>query len=468
NVERLLELTRQFDSLQGQGLFRFLRFVESQSDAEIDLEPAAVNSGNAVRLMSIHQSKGLEFPVVVVADLGKSFNFADTKEKVILDEVFGMCPQVMPPGTRQTYPSLPYWLAQRRQKIETLGEELRLLYVAMTRAVNRLILTGSAGGKAIAEKWPALAKRGLDVQEISSARNSMDWLGPWLLQLQCDLSKAGENSLLRWTVYTESDPRLAKSIERKTEAPPLETELISREMLHQLEARLNWSYEFSGSTLEPAKTSVSILRRRMDALEDEAQPLPALRQKLRFKVSSGGLSATEIGTAHHTFLELVALEKAGMESDLNNEAERIRQTGALSSSEIAALDLPAIAAFWNSEIGKKILQQTAFLRREHPFTARLNANELSKLRLATGKISSDEFVVLQGVIDLAVILPEEIWLLDFKTDQIKESEIAERTLAYRSQVLLYADALSRIYGRPVTRRWLHFLSPQQTVSVLAS
>ena len=209
NVERLLELTRQFDSLQGQGLFRFIRFVESQEDADIDLEPAGIATGDAVRLMSIHQSKGLEFPVVVVADLGKQFNFADTKEKVILDEVFGVCPQVMPPATRQTYPSLPYWLAQRRQKIETLGEELRLLYVATTRAMNRLILSGSASNKALTEKWPALAERGLDVQEIASAKNYMDWLGPWLLQTNCfDLTKSGQNSLLCWTVYDENDPGL--------------------------------------------------------------------------------------------------------------------------------------------------------------------------------------------------------------------------------------------------------------------
>ena len=469
NIERLLDLTRQFDSLQGQGLFRFIRFVEAQEDAEIDLEPASADAGDAVRLMSIHQSKGLEFPVVVVADLGKTFNFADTKEKVILDEVFGVCPQVIPPGTRQAYPSLPYWLAQRRQRTETLGEEMRLLYVATTRAVDRLILSGSAGTKVITEKWPALAERGLDVQEIASAKNYLDWLGPWLAQTGCDLSTTGANSLLGWTVYSDSDARISTSNEMETKATPLATEVVSPEILRELQARITWRYGFQSSTLEPAKTSVSALRRRADLLDDEAQPLPAFRQKSKTRIPSGKLTAAQIGTAHHTFLEFVSLEKVGSEAELKSEAERICQSGIIGPDEIAVLDFAALAAFWNSTVGRKVLEKRACLRREHPFTSRLKANEPAKSSDPKHEIvSSEEFVVLQGVIDLAVILPDEIWLLDFKSDQIKKSELDERARHYRTQVLLYAEALGKIYGRPVTERWLHFLAIRETVSVPAN
>ena len=116
NVQRLLGLAQQFDQFQRQGLFRFLRFVEAQQAAETEPEVAAVNEEDAVRLMSIHQSKGLEFPVVVVADLGKPFNFSDLRAEVILDEVYGLCPQIKPPHTGKRYPSLPYWLACQRQQ----------------------------------------------------------------------------------------------------------------------------------------------------------------------------------------------------------------------------------------------------------------------------------------------------------------------------------------------------------------
>src|SRR6185369_12399544 len=138
NVQRLLALARQFDRFQRQGLFRFLKFVEAQQLADTQPEVAPVCEENAVRLMSIHQSKGLEFPVAVVADLGKSFNLADLNAEIILDELYGLCPQIKPPQTGRRYPSLPYWLARQRQLRETLGEEARLLYVAMTRARDLL------------------------------------------------------------------------------------------------------------------------------------------------------------------------------------------------------------------------------------------------------------------------------------------------------------------------------------------
>ena len=166
NVSRLIHLTRQFDGFRGEGLYRFLQFVQAQQENELDVEPAGQPLRDAVRLMSIHQSKGLEFPIVVLADLGNRFNLEDTRGRVILDEELGLCPQVKPPGRSQFYPSLPHWLAQRRQKRETCGEELRLLYVALTRAADRLILCGSARRNAIAEKWPQAAERGLGAPEI--------------------------------------------------------------------------------------------------------------------------------------------------------------------------------------------------------------------------------------------------------------------------------------------------------------
>lgn len=469
NVARLLELTRQFDSLQGQGLFRFVRFIESQQEAEIEIEPASADSENAVRLMSIHQSKGLEFPIVVLADLGKTFNTSDLKEKIILDENFGVCPQVMPPNTRQSYPSLPYWLAQRRQKIEMLGEELRLLYVATTRAIERLILVGTASSKAFTEKWPQLAERPIGLPEISAATNFLGWLGPWIFQNVPEIANAesGETQQLRWTIYNETDQRLLISESEETKSKsPLKDE-TSPELLAELRARMSWRYAFSAATREPAKTSVSVLRRRAEEPDDDARPLFQLRAESIAK--TGKLSAAEIGTAHHAFLEFVALNNVGEISTLKSDAERLGERGILTAEEIAALNLDAIAAFWNSPVGREILQHAGEVRREHPFTSRLNATDFVKLDFRKGVvIPSGEFLILQGVIDLAVILSGEIWLLDFKTDQIKENDLAKRTEHYRTQVALYADAMGKIYNRPVTRCWLHFLSLGKTVEIAAN
>jgi ATP-dependent helicase/nuclease subunit A len=158
NVRRLLDLARQFDPYQRQGLHRFLQFIAAQEEAELDHEPAPAPTDNAVRLMSIHQSKGLEFPVVVVAGLGTLFNERDLRGDILLDEEFGLCPMVSPPGRERRYASLPHWLARRRGRRELLGEELRLLYVALTRARDTLLLVGTDAGN---QRTPRCSRRGV-------------------------------------------------------------------------------------------------------------------------------------------------------------------------------------------------------------------------------------------------------------------------------------------------------------------
>ena len=162
---------------RGESLPRFLRFVEAQQESEAETEPAAAPESDAVRLMSIHQSKGLEFPVVVVADLGKRFNIGDLGGRIsYLTRNSASAPASSPPDAFQTWPSLPYWLARRRQKREMLGEEMRLLYVALTRAAQRLILGGAASRKSIEEKWPKRAAQRARAGEKSSRAPAI-WIG---------------------------------------------------------------------------------------------------------------------------------------------------------------------------------------------------------------------------------------------------------------------------------------------------
>src|SRR5262249_41391217 len=206
NLQRLLALAQQFDKFQRQGLFRFLCLIEAQRLAETEPEVKAISADNSVRLMSIHQSKGLEFPVVVVADLGKRFNLVDLRAQIILDDRFGLCPQIKPPHTGSRYPSLPYWLAQRRQFKELLGEELRLLYVATTRARDLLLLSLSISETALQNRWSRSGENAL--QSLADANSSSDWLGLWLSEHVPDLDKRrslGKTSLLRWFIHDEQN-----------------------------------------------------------------------------------------------------------------------------------------------------------------------------------------------------------------------------------------------------------------------
>jgi hypothetical protein len=212
NVERLLTLAQQFDQLRRQGLFRFLRFIEAQQEAEAEPEVAQNPDENAVRLMSIHQSKGREFPVVVLGDLAKRFNDQDLRADLILDEQYGLWPCIQPPGSGRKYPSLAHWLARRRQQRELLGEELRLLYVAMTRARDTLLLTGLVREGRLEDDASELG-----VTEILEGRSYLDWLWPWFAangSLADHAPASGQCPLFMWTLHTD------ESLREPLESPP--------------------------------------------------------------------------------------------------------------------------------------------------------------------------------------------------------------------------------------------------------
>ena len=457
NVERFLQLARQFDDSRRESLSRFLRFLEAQQESEIEVEPPPAPETDAVRLMSIHQSKGQEFPVVVVADLGKKFNLADLRERVILDDQYGLCPQIKPPGASQFYPSLPCWLAWRRQKRDSLGEEMRLLYVAMTRAARRLILAGCVSRKALEERWPNRTSPTLETREILAATDYLGWIGPWLAASHA-LNESGADDLLTWKIQRADPP-----------ADPAPTETLPEEPLDLSPETINriaWTYPFAAETNQPAKASVSALRRRVSEEEDLARSLTFTFAASAPASDNGDLSASEIGSAHHAFLEAMSLRPSPSASDLKQEAARLARDGILTLAQIACLDFAALANFWCSALGTQLLEHSACIQRELAFTARFDSATLTSLGAREfAAVGSAEFVIVQGVIDLVVILPAEIWLLDFKTDHFQSLELTEKINLYRPQLDLYAQAISQIQGRPVTRRWLHFLSHRQTVAL---
>ena len=453
NVRRLLTLARQFDPFQRQGVARFLKFVEAQR-AVPGREPMAAGGG-AVQLLSIHRSKGLEYPVVVVPDLGKRFNFDDFKADILLHERLGLCPRIKPPHAGQRYPSLPHWLYTRHERSELLGEEVRLLYVAMTRARDTLLLVGTATRKRATEVWPEIA---LSPEELLGASSMLEWLGPWFTRrapASWTEQETGTTALCSWRIYSEAEAAVSLAADEK----PAD---------HQFDftghdALLAWKYPFDITTQEAAKTSVSALRRKLAESADEARPWRAARPVPRARDDE--LSATEVGTAHHTFLEFATLANLVTEAGAQAESELLAAAGVLSEAEARRLNLRGLVKFWNSEIGRDLLAAGGALRRELPFTARFTGAELRELQLADTSLPEEEFVIVQGVADLAVILREEIWLLDFKIDEIARDRAEARANDYRPQLQAYAAALGKIYDRTVTRRWLHFLAPGVTVEV---
>jgi ATP-dependent helicase/nuclease subunit A len=482
NAEQFLNLAQKFDQFQRQGLFRFLKFIEAQREAGAEPDSAPAAEENAVRLMSIHQSKGQEFPVVAIADLAKPFNTQDLRDDIILDEEYGLCPRVKPPDRGGRYPSLTHWLAQRCQRRELLGEELRLLYVAMTRARDTLILTGGIAEK----KWETLWTKpaAITPQKIAGAKSVADWLGMWFAN-QVHSPEAGvqnceEGDLphLRWRLV--ADAELAEKADSEKREAEMELPALDGATAERLRAMLLREYPHSAATRRAAKSSVTALRRLAGETDGEAEPIFAPKfsgkrlawtpappvQKRKAESGKRKLSAAETGTAHHKFLQHVALEKTGSGAALKAEAERMEREKILSADERTALEVEALADFWNSETGATIRKHGAYVKRELAFTARFSPVELAEIASMKAEAGPEnEFVVVQGVVDLAVLLPKEIWLVDFKTDAIRVKELSEKTRIYAPQLKLYAAALAKIYSRPATQCRLHFLSARKTVDI---
>ncbi len=493
NVRRFLDLAGKFDEFQRQGLYRFLKFVDAQREIEAEPEVAPVAEENAVRLMSIHQSKGLEFPIVALADLAKNFNEQDLNGEIILDERFGLCPRVKAPMAGGRYPSLASWLARKNQRRELRGEEMRLLYVALTRARDTLILSGSISAKKrviCGDKLDSLATR-----EIVSARSYLDWLVLWFrLQPKIKMeSDAGELPQLCWQFVNDGTLAAEHHGVSKNKLRPLavpsplppappkpgegrsdgrgegqgevregKPNMAPVESYESIRKILEWRYPFEAATKRAAKSSVTVLRRTaIEEPDDEAQSIfPRATRNAR-----AGLSAADAGLAHHRFLQHFNLERFGNLKSLEVEALRLEKEGYLTGEERAALELKTIASFWDTEIGKQIRVQSKFVRRELPFTARFSPRELDEILGTKSPGLEDEFVVVQGVVDLAVLLPNEIWIVDFKTDDVRARDLPDKTKIYAPQLKLYAQALEKIYSRPITKCWLHFLAASRTETI---
>lgn len=468
-VQQFLQLARDFERQSLPGLARFLQFIDELCQSKHEIEPVPQEVANAVQIMSIHKSKGLEFPVVILANLDKRFNAEDIRQPLILDNRYGLCWTLQLPGTAQTYPSFPHWLGKKKQREELIAEEARLLYVALTRARERLLLIGAATEKALLKTWPKRSDRS---QNPSPRRASsfLDWLGPWFVRqtrLASDpnLRQSSENGIY-WEIHSdlaEDEPQPPSSNNNASPKP-------SAVDLETLRQRLNWRYPFLAATTQQSKASASVLKRQSQLDADNPQPLPAKFKTKKQKTEAGAQESAQIrGQAWHRILQFLPPDQATNIEDARAAIQTLLAQNRLQPGDPETIQLRRIIEFWTSEIGTQVRSQNPrLLRRELKFTAQFTSRELRELGfdIANNPAVNDVPMVLQGAVDLALIQPKEIWLLDFKSDKITANELPERTQLHTPQLSLYRAALQKIYRRPVTRAWLHFLHLNTTATPL--
>lgn len=450
---RLFELARGFESSGWRGLRRFLDWLRSmQQRGE---EPAFPDEGGgaAVRIMSIHRSKGLEFPVVFIGDTARQFNRADLRGSVLVHPTLGLGPKYTDAARGIEYPTLARRAVAHRLERELLSEELRLLYVAMTRARERLFITCAFPDpeRAVAKLAPGARER-MPADALAAMRCPAEWL------ISAALGTGGRALRLSIGGDEEGLPRPLRPAAAADEAAP-EPEPGPR-ACPELEAALSWSYPHPRACLLPSKLTATELKSLAEPDGEAADMLPRAARvfrRPRLGGAAAALNAAERGTAAHLALRYARLDEMTTPEGARRELQRLEAEGKLSPAEAAAVDAGGLSRLAASPLGRRIAGAPRVLR-EFPFALLCPAE-----RFFPG--AGDEELLLQGVVDCCLLEPDGAVIVDYKTDRVSAEEAGARAERYAAQLESYAWAVSQITGLPVKAKIVYFLRPGEAVEL---
>lgn len=481
NLKALYDRARQYEEAGFRGLFRYLQLMDKMKEDGLDLAPAKVVSEkeDVVRIMSIHKSKGLEFPVVFVADMGKAFNRRDTQDQILFHNRLGIGLKQYDPEWRMSYPTLIWSGIAAQLRWEGAAEEERILYVAMTRARDQLILTGHSSH--IDRDWQRWTSR----LNPAQAKSYFDWvmpaaLAPFGTKADADYARPG-------TAWQDAiwQVRIARAVPAGTVEegaydgePRLEAlrrgDLTGTPVPSWLDEQLSWQYAYPQAVRTAAKFSVSEVKRRYQELHsDELQDEAALSVPAAAVIPTApgeddafaalppwlageeaAVSGAQRGTALHKALQYITLAANQTTATLRREIDAFVRQGLLSREEAKLVYVPVLAAFCQSDIGRRMAESPE-LHREYPFTVLLaGGNPLPETE--TG-----EQILIQGVID-CLFREDDAWILvDYKSDRLETADAFRSR--YAVQLALYKRAVEQITHRPVEETYIYSLHLQQEI-----
>ena len=487
NLNMLLEKAAAYEKTSYKGLFHFVRYIDELQTYDVDFGEADMVGENedVVRIMSIHKSKGLEFPIVIVSGMGKNFNKQDTRSKMVLHPELGIGLDYMDGKLRIKSPTIAKKAIAKQIDLENLGEELRVLYVALTRAKEKLILTGTL--KDAPEKLEFFrqqanlskaADRPLSYLTREGASGYLDWILPAVLsygdKYPVRIVEAAELVLDEVENQLEQNEDLTERIE--------EIEAADTQLVGQLKQRFSQRYPYQVDVLRKNKYSVSELkhramRERFEAEQEETVPafleepvtptIPLFIQREESVEQETANRGALRGTAVHRVMECYDFAS---EKSVQEQMEAMEKEEKITADMRALVKEQTVADFVSSETGKRmaLAQRGGALYREKPFVMGFTEEELENYGFGVGsntdsceniyektdseqekeeqkKVRHEEdLTLIQGIIDVFWIEKDGIVLLDYKTDRVQQAkELIDR---YETQLKLYADALERVFA----------------------
>ena len=496
NVEMLIEKACAFEGTSYKGLFNFVRYIEQLKKYNVDYGEAGImdEQADTVRLMSIHKSKGLEFPIVFVAGMGKSFNMQDQRGSIVIHPDWGIGIDAVDLEQRTKNPTFLKRMIQERTKLENLSEELRVLYVAMTRAKEKMILTGTAKlgeeellavemmedvikreGKQ--NRWKADEKDTLALYQMEGAKSCFNWILPALMreweqaekwiqvrlvtreELSYGAATAGQAEILAREVLEHWDTEKSYMPEWK--------ELLSEQM--------NYTYPYLREEQMKLKFTVSELKKRIytgeqlpemqedrgEEMYQEEEIVPLVPEFLQDQKE--GLTGASRGTSYHKLMELLDFTREYTKATLEKAVKDFEKQKKMTSEMAASIRISDILLFLESGSGKRMSEAAVKGRlwREQPFVLGVDADQIYPGFSGESGSQKKEVILVQGIIDAYFEEEDGIVVLDYKTDRVKSAEqLKER---YHAQLEYYAQALEGLLGKPVKEKIIYSFTLREEI-----
>ena len=495
NLDMLVEKAAAYESTSYKGLFHFVRYIEKLKKFDTDFGEASVagEQDNTVRIMSIHKSKGLEFPVVFLAGLGKRFNKQDAYGQILLDADLGAAADFLDLELRVKAPTLKKQALKRRTELETMGEELRVLYVAMTRAKEKLIMT--AADKSLENKlgkWKdiPLSQGQLPYTILASANSCLDWLlmaQPAIPSSHMEMRQIQVKDLIGEEITRQIIRKMKKEDLLNLDGKRVYDAAFGTRLREVLE----YEYPYESDIGLYAMVSVSELKKQSqigrteDAIGTDSGNLegialgelkaltgsrdmtgsgPGESGEQKKTVSAGPNRAALRGTAYHAVLEHIHFHEIHGLAEVKPVVDKLLEGGFLDQEAHDFINPKVIWNFLSSPLGKRMAkaQSEGRIHKEQQFIIGIPAREM-------GLGDSDELVLIQGIIDAYLEEEDGLVLIDYKTDHVPEGDpkqgakmLAER---YRVQLDYYERALTQLTGKHVKERIIYSLALQMSINV---
>lgn len=493
NLRILFQRAKQYESTSYKGLFNFINFINKLRVSSGDMGSAKIlgENENVVRIMSIHKSKGLEFPVVFLSALGKNFNMQDINRRILFHTDLGYGTDYISLEKRVSYPTVLKEALKRKIKIETLSEEMRILYVALTRAKEKLIMTGRV--KSIekeSKKWTYgldNSDEKLSEYEISKAKNYLDWICPSIIRHsngkllrkiagieEYDTVKLLEDDS-KWEIRIHSSGNEYRNIEEEEQSKSIDNINMAKDIepsyYDAIKERLEWKYKFSESSKLPTLITVTEIkkmenRRTMgDMYSSYSQSIyaPSLVKRPSFMEKDRKLTGAEKGTAMHSVMQKIKLHKDMDEINLKKQLDALVEKELITIEQAESINVEKILNFTNSALGQRVLKAKQVYK-EIPFHIQLKSTEIFKE--LPEKEYGNEKIMLQGIIDCYFEEEDGLVLLDYKTDYYKEGQEEHIIEKYKIQLDYYSRAIELITNKKVKEKYLYMFYNDKELKVV--